>query len=184
MRRRRSDGAHPADRFAALEQREVGVEFGGGLVALLEFGVAGADDDFVQLGELGAFGGGLFDEIRWQLGVILAVAASGHFVEHFAEAEDVGLRRARAFGRQITFRADQRERGLGPRDESDVRQLGNAVHEDDVRRFDVAVDEAVAVQVIERGSEGEADLQAFVEREAAAVEEIGAESAGRVNDES
>ena len=42
-RSRRSSGAHPAHRFAALEQRQVGVQFGGGLVAVLEIGVAGAE---------------------------------------------------------------------------------------------------------------------------------------------
>ena len=61
---------------------------------------------------------------------------------------------ARAFGRQIAFRAHERERGLGPRDQADVRELGNAVHEDDVRGLDVAVNEAVAVQVVERGGRG------------------------------
>ena len=114
------NGARAGHRLAALEHGEFGMEFGGSFVALLEIGMAGADDDLVQFGELGALGGGLLDEVRWKLGEFLTVAASGHFVEHPAEAEDVGLRRARSFRGQITFGAHDRKGGLGVGDQTNI----------------------------------------------------------------
>jgi hypothetical protein len=56
---------------------------------------------------------------------------------------------SRAFRRQESLRADIGAGRIGTGDETDVRQLGNAVNEDDVGRFDVAMllyDSATAPQ--------------------------------------
>ena len=43
--------------------------------------------------------------------------------------------------------------------------LGNTMHEDQVRRLDVAVDESMRVQMRQRAREGKADSEALVGRE-------------------
>jgi hypothetical protein len=62
----------------------------------------------------------------------------------------------------------------------DVRQLWHAADENDVRRFDVAVDEADFVQMGESAGKGEADLHALGDGEPAALLEIGAKGARRI----
>ena len=57
------DRAHPGHGLAALQQREVGVHFGGGFVALFHVRRAGAEEDFVELGERGAVG--QFADAAW-----------------------------------------------------------------------------------------------------------------------
>ena len=81
------------------------MHFGGGFVALFHVRRAGAEEDFVELGERGAVG--QFADARGQLGELLAVAAGADLVEHLAQAEQVGLNRARAFGRQVALGADE-----------------------------------------------------------------------------
>ena len=87
--------------------------------------------------------------LRRQVRKLLTVVPRSDLVKHFAETVDVGLRRAGAFGRDVAFRAHERERGFDVRDQPDVRELGDAVHENDVGRLDVAVNQPVPVQVIE-----------------------------------
>ena len=68
-------------------------------------------------------------------------------------------------------------RVVDARHQTNVRQLGRAVHENDVRRFDVAVDESLRMQVRERIGEGAADLQALGGCQAATLFEIVAKGA-------
>ena len=122
--------------------------------------------------------------IRRQFGEIQAVLAGDDFVKDFAEAVEVGLRRARAFRRHEALRAHERLRGIDARHQADVRQLGHAVHEDDVRRFDVAVDQPVACKCSSAVARARPMLQAFVDRQAAAVRRSSLRVRGRVSAES
>ena len=77
------------------------------------------------------------------------IFSGADFVEHFAEAENVGLRRARAFRRNVTFGADERTLAAD-RHETDIGKLGCAIDENNVGRLDVAMREAAGVQRFER----------------------------------
>jgi hypothetical protein len=118
-------------------------------------------------------------EVRRQLRQLTAVKSSEGFVEDFSQREQIGLRCAGAFGREITFRADNRARVAGIGHQADVRQLGAAIDENHVGRFHVAVHQTVIVQVGKRFGEREADFQHARGGEAA-VREIGAEGVGGV----
>jgi hypothetical protein len=122
---------------------EVFDELRGGGVALGGVVVAGFEDDFVELTELG---GGVVD-----LGVVGAVFAGGHFVEDFAEGKEVGIGFAGAFARDVAEGADEGLGGVGAGDEADVGEARLAVDVNDVAGLDVAMDEAVRVQMPEGG---------------------------------
>jgi len=82
---------------AALEQREVGVHFLGGLVALVAVRGAGFEQDGVELEQ----GGGVrcFGDLRVGFGKSLRSLPHAGFVQDLAQAVEVGLRRVRAFRR-------------------------------------------------------------------------------------
>ena len=82
------------------------------------------------------------DALR-QLRELQPVATRGQFVEQLAQSVDVALRAARPFWRDESLRADETARVARARDQSDVRKLRLSVHEDDVARLDVAMDESV-----------------------------------------
>ena len=63
------------------------------------------DQHLVQLAEQWPVG--QVRDVGRQLGKLLAIVAGAQFVEHLAEAVDVGLARAGTFGRQKAFRADE-----------------------------------------------------------------------------
>jgi copper homeostasis protein len=69
---------------------------------------------------------------------------------------NVSADRARAFGGNESFRADKRPALRGVRHQPDVRQLRDAVHENDVGWLDVAVDQTVLVQETQRRCDGRA----------------------------
>ena len=93
------------------------------------------------------------------------------------------MRRTRTFGRDVAFRAHKRLSFIDRRDEADVRQLGHAVDEDDVRGLDITVDQAVPVQVLQGVRQGEAEFEALRNRQTTAGTEVGAERARRVGRE-
>ena len=137
------------DRLAALEQREVGAHFLGGLIAFARIELAGAHDDGVEFGERRGRGAW-----RCRAGArgILAVAAGAHFVEHLAQAVEIGsvCPRLRA---AVAFRPHERARGIDTRHQPDVRQFGHAAHEDDVGWLDVAMHQPVPMQMRQRACE-------------------------------
>ena len=115
-----------------------------------------------------------------QRGIIAAVFAGGGFVKNFAQAVEIGLRRAGAFGRDVAFGANNRTSVARIGHESDVSQLRHAADENDVGRLDVTVHKAVRVQVRERGGQGAAEFDDFGGRKASASFEFGAERFGKV----
>ena len=136
-------------------------------VALTWIVGAGFQDDGVEFEEA-LLVGELFPILR-QRGKILAVAAHANFIKHFAQAVQIARRLARPFRWQIAGSAHERARGIDTGHQADVGELGNAAHEDDVRRLDIAMDKAVGVQMFERGGQRQADAQAFIERQSAVL---------------
>ena len=149
-------------RSAAVQDREVGVHFLGGGVARLGIGRAGAQQHGVQLHQGDGFA--VRADLREWLGEFVAVFPHRGFVEHLAQRVEVGLRRGGAFGRDEPFRADERVRACGLGHQTDVGQLGHAAHEDDVGGLDVAVNEALAVEMAQGETERHAELEALLER--------------------
>ena len=97
-----------------------------------------------------------------------------------ARTGEIRLRRAGAFGRQVTFRLYERARGVHTRHQTDVRQFCYAAHEDDVGGFHVAMDQPVPVQMRQRASERQGDGKALVGGQCAKPAEIVAECSRKV----
>ena len=98
-----------------------------------------------------------------QSGEFRAVVAGCDFVEQLAQAINVRLARARTFRRNVALGAHI---GIGLTllgHQADIRQLGDTVHKNDVGRLDIAVKEAVLVQMPERTAQGEKKRQTFCE---------------------
>ena len=106
------------DGFAGVEQFQVEAHFCGGLVTLARVALTGLDDNFVELEQRGVFGPGL--QIGRQLRKFMAIFAEADFVKHFAQAEDVGLRRAGTFGRNVARGSHHRTRFVYVRYQTDV----------------------------------------------------------------
>ena len=66
------------------------------------------------------------------------------------------------------------------RDQPDVRQLGGAVHKNDVVRLDVAMDQSVLVQKAQGGSDGRAQADAFGHRKALEPRPVLPQGSGQV----
>jgi hypothetical protein len=113
-----------------------------------------------------------------QRGTWQAVFAGGHFVQHFPQRVDVRLRRPGTLRSHEPFGAYVRARAVQVGHQTDVRQAGRAGNEDDVGRLDVAMDQAVLVEVSQGTGEREADADAFVRRELAAALDVYAQGAG------
>jgi len=93
--------------------------------------------------------------------VLALVHAGGHFIDDLAQGIDVGGDEAWAFGGQVSWGSDPCEGGIGGGDETDVGKFGHALNEDDVRRFDIPMDEIFAVEDGEAAGEFEGELDAF-----------------------
>ena len=97
-------------------------------------------------------------EVRRRFWEVAVVFARGHHVEDDAQAVEVRLRGAGAFGRDEAFGPDEAAGFCGAGDQTDVGEFGNSADEDDVGRFDVAMDEVVAVEFDEGLGEGDGNL--------------------------
>lgn len=98
--------AQAASGFAGFEELEFGEQGFGVVVAVIGVRRAGFDDDLVKFEEFGAVLA--FSKIGGQTGEILTVASGGEFVEHLAEAVDVGDFGARTFGGGQILRCPRR----------------------------------------------------------------------------
>ena len=131
----------------ALEREEAGVHFAGGLVALIGGIFAGFEDDLVQPAQQAL--AWLFEDGSRHFGEQPAVPAHCGLIEHLAQSIDIRRGGARPFGRDVALGAQEGNivacaADVG--DQADVGELRRSVDVDDVRGFDVAVDEAVTVQ--------------------------------------
>ena len=167
---RRRLGGLGGDATAARDRLEVGVHRGGGLVAVGGLLRERADDDEVEVvghvrPELGRRRRRLREVLHRDLD--RAVAGERHLAGEQLEEDDarrvevgglVDRRAARLLGGEVLRGADDRallrhlaRAGAG---DAEVRDLDDALGvDDDVVRLDVAVDDAVAVRVAERGED-------------------------------
>jgi hypothetical protein len=135
--------------FPALQQRQLGAHFLGGLVPDAEVALACLQNDFVEF-EQSLLVSELVP-IRRQFRKCLALAAHADFVKDLSEAVEIGLCRARSFRRHVAFGANERAGFSRASHQTDVRQFGHAVYKDDVRWFDVTVDGPLPMDVLQRG---------------------------------
>ena len=161
------------DRLPALEDCKVRVHALGRSIALARIDSTRFNQDFIQFeNELRVRPGA---EVGRQLWELTAVESGSSFVKDFAQRENVGLRRAGPFRRQVTFRAHDGSSIAHVGHQPDVCQLWAPVHENDVGRFHIAMHQTVAVEVAQRFAQGKADFQDTGGMEAA-VFKVGAEA--------
>src|ERR1051326_6327272 len=84
---------------------------------------------------------------RRQRREFMPIFARRDLVKHLAQTVDIRLRRPGPFRRNETFGADKRLRFALLSYQPDVRQLGDAVYEDDVGGLDVPVNQPVPMQM-------------------------------------
>ena len=175
-RRHQPTPAGPPGSPPCGQGRKVVVHVAGRRVANGGVGLAGPADHLVQTQPRGAFGVG---QVGGHLGELKAVLAGTHLVEHHAEAVDVALRAARTLRRGEALGPDERALA-GRRDQPDVGQFRHALDEDDVGRLDVAVGQALAVQVAQRVGQHLAHRDALGHRQPAPPQHVAAQRAGLV----
>src|SRR6185295_7716578 len=107
-----------------------------------------------------------------QVGVLQTVLSHARFIKNFAQAENVGSRSSRAFGRDVPLSTEIR-RGpwlaLDLRDETNVREFGRAVYKNDVGRLYVSVNQTMLMQELQRGGQLECQVHAFDDRQLPAL---------------
>src|SRR6185369_13861971 len=92
-------------------------------------------------------------QIVWQSWKIAAVLARGRFVQQPAQREQISALTARSFGWNESLRAHERALFIDARHQTDVRELGLAVDEDDIRRFDIAMHQPMPVKMPKRAGQ-------------------------------
>jgi hypothetical protein len=166
-----TDAFVEGDGTTGLDEFKVAGQVVGGGVALLGLGLAGAEDDGVEFADQG--GVGAFDNMGWNGGELEAVEAGEHFVHQLAQTVEIGGGGTGSFGWDVAMGAHRSEGGVGGRHQPDVGQFGDALDENDVGGFDVAMDEAFVVEDGEGAGEVEGDLDAIGGGEpASAVEQF------------
>jgi hypothetical protein len=101
--------------------------------------------------------------LGWQFRVIAPIHNGHGFTEHFAKAEQIGLRQARSLRRQVSLSPDHGTGGIGHGHQADVGELGRAAHIDDVRWFDVTVHQTMLVQVVQPRGQRQSEPKTLVE---------------------
>ena len=166
------------DRTTSLQAFEFLAQSAGAGMTFLRIMLAGLEHDRVELGQQRLFLGSR--QVGGQLRELTSVLSRGYFVQQLAETEDIGLRGAGTFGREEAFGAYERLGGVDAGDQPDVGELGHTPHEDDVRGFDVAMDQAVTVEMLEGGRQRQGDIEAFSEWKSTAGAEQVLERFGKV----
>ena len=166
------------DGFAGAHEREMRLEFRRRLVAEHHVVGAGLEDDGVPFRKRAV--GFIHQGAVGRPGEFLAVKAGADFVKHLAQAVDVRRRSAGAFGRDEAGRADVGGVGADVRDQPDVGELGPAVDEDDVLRLDVAMDEFVLVEKVERAGQRDANGQTVLQGNSSVLRRLLGQRRGHV----
>lgn len=164
-----TDAFVEGDGTTGLDEFEVAGQVVGGGVALMGLGLAGAEDDGVEFADEG--GVAAFDDRGWNGGEFEAVEAGEHFVHQLAQAIEIGGGGTGAFGGNVAMGAHRSEGGVGSGHQADVGQFGHALDENDVGRFDIAMDEAFVVEDGEGAGEVEGDLDTIGGGESASTVE-------------
>ena len=166
------------DALAALQEREVRLHFVGASIAAFTLAFTGFEKDFVEFE--GVIARGADKPFGGRIGEALRRVAGAGLVEHDAERVNVRRRRARTFGRDVAFRADERPAFAIRGYQSNVSEFGPAMHEDDVARLDIAVDEMLPVEQSESTNHVERETEAVGRGQAAQTFEVGAERARNI----
>src|SRR4029077_5472409 len=129
--------------LTAFERAQIAMHVRGRSVTFLRIVRTGFDQDVVELQQLLAVG--TVAQLRIDLRKIEPVFAGADFIKKFAETENISLRRAWSLRRHVTFGANKRLLTAGG-DEADVGELRYSADENNVRRLDGAMSQAVAMQ--------------------------------------
>ena len=132
-------------RASALQQQQLASQFIGGLIPAGGIGIARAEKHLVQFSKRLRSIRCVHRERR-QLRKFISIQPRGHFVKKLAEAIDIRLRPPRTFRRHEPLGAHEGMRLIHARQQSDVRELRLVIHEDDVGRLDVPMDQPALVQ--------------------------------------
>ena len=150
---------------ARLQEGQVGVEFLGRGITLGRHAGARPGDDRVEFEQVD----GRIPRVvaQRQGGEFQPVPPRGHFIQNLAQRIDIGLRRARSLWRNEPLGPHETPGVIQPGHEPDVRQLGHATDENDVAGFDVAMDQARAMQGRQAAAEGQEVAEAVHHRQPA-----------------
>src|SRR2546429_361162 len=154
--------------------------FDGGLVTRLGVRLARFEDNLVELQEQRI---GILEDCGRQVGELQTVLSHAGFIKDFAQAENVGGRSSRSFGRDVTLGSEIRRcswLAVDVCDEANVCEFRRAVYEDDVGRLYVTMDETMLMQEVQRGGQVECQVHAFADRQLAALAEHVREGFSRV----
>ena len=106
-----------------------------------------------------------FAQIFRQLGKFQTVFAGGDFVKDFSQRINIRLCGFGTFRGNEPLRAHVGNRDIEVGDETDVRELGLSLDENDIGGLDIAVNQAVLVQIFQGRGEREPELKAFAYRQ-------------------
>ena len=132
----------------------------GGLVSFADVTLTRFEDYLIEFEELGRIS--QLAQLHRQLGEIMAILAGADLVKDFTQAIDIRLRRAGAFGWDKTFRADVGTRLADVGHQAYVRQFRDAIHQNDVGRLNVSMDQPAPMEMGQSVAEGQADLQTLL----------------------
>ena len=96
-----------------------------------------------------------------QPGKIPVSATRECFVQHHPQRKNIRARRAGAFRRNVPLRAHARHGLVRVRHQPQIGQFRTPLHENDVRRLDVPMDQPVFVQIFQGHGQRQADFTAF-----------------------
>src|SRR5437867_5276610 len=192
---RNADGRHPAysppvmhaflqrtqvaDALSAVEQCKVSLHLFRALVTAPLCSFARLEHYLVELQRFKACV--LRKPLRRHLRKLFWCVASHGLVKHHAERVKVGAGPSRALRGNVTLRADKRSSLTLSGQQTDVRQLCAAVHEDDVAWLHVAMHQAAVMQAREPAHNVERHAKAVRDGQAAKVLQLGAERAWRIS---
>ena len=148
-----------------MQQGQVRMKLFGCLVALTGISRTSSNENFIQLRQPRSRQP--VHRIKGQGGKGQPIPAGACLVKHFSKAKHIGLWRAWSFGRDITIRPDVCGAGAELPHQADITEFWHAANVENIRRFDVTMDQTVLVQMAERPAQVQAQLDAFLERQAA-----------------
>src|SRR5215471_6495553 len=144
---------------------QCGCQFTGGCITLLKVGLASFQDHIIQAHELGWIS--LFEQCCRQCGKNGWRASREEDIKDHAQAEDVCTGGARGLWwrwhiARCAYPALVLSHQPNLSDQAHIGQLGLPLYKHNVLRLDVAMSQSLPMQVIQRTSQLEADLYAFL----------------------
>src|SRR5829696_2011994 len=137
------------------------------LVPVFRIVLAGFEDDIVEAQKL--FMTTQRSELARQIRKLPRIFARADFVQHLAQAKEIGQSGAGSFRGQITWRANTSRSLVQAGDEPNISQFQNALDKNDVRGLQIAMHHSLLMQIIESGCQSQSGLETFHQRQCAAV---------------